>query len=122
MCGARQDNPSSKIANRSADAPASAGVVRLQSHPQVALGNLRGVCVYCIDHYLYFSSVATLEGAREIRRNDNEKIQVQTLERLFCLFRAYVLSSHIEIHVLGKRIDEVTAFCCEAFVVIAFSP
>jgi hypothetical protein len=60
--------------------------------------------------------MATLESACEIRWYDNEKIQVQTLERIFCVFHACVSVSDIEIHVLGKRIDEVTAFCCVAFV------
>ena len=60
--------------------------------------------------------MTTTQSAREICRNDDECIKVETPERIFRVFRAPVLTHDFEIHVLRQRVDEASAFCCETFI------
>src|SRR5207247_6107247 len=56
------------------------------------------------------------QSTGEIRWNYDESIQVEALERLFRILHACISMRHIEIHVLGKRVDETPAFCCDAMI------
>src|SRR5262249_42060390 len=108
--------PLAKLGGLNAAATATAVVVGLQSHSQVTLSNLRGIGVYCVDYHLYVCRLSTSQSPREISRNDDEEVQVQALECVYGVLRAYESIRHLEIHILGQRIDEALAFGCHALI------
>src|SRR4030095_6097768 len=46
----------------------------------------------------------------------SEYMQVRASERVFRLLRAYISIRHLEIHILGQKVDEALAFGCHTLV------